>query len=234
MPADDAGNPPPVTASAAESAGARMIYTLGGLGLVCGVLIVAAFQFTLPAIERNKAEALEKAIFEVIPGAKTKSLFEDRAGMLVAAQGNDGSGARYYAGYDQDRHLVGVAVETTGQGFADVLRVIYGYSPQKQAIVGLKVLESHETPGLGSKIETDPRFLNNFEALDVATTKDDARIQNPIALAKRGDKSHPWQVEAITGATISSRAITDILRTSTQVTVPVIRRNLQALERGAS
>jgi electron transport complex protein RnfG len=211
-----------------------MIYTLAGFGLVCGILIVAAFQLTLPAIERNKAQALQKAILEVIPGAKTKSTFEETGGALVPLQAEGGSGPRYYAGYDQDHHLVGVAIETTGQGFADILRILYGYSPQKQAIVGMKVLESHETPGLGTKIETDPRFLANFEALDVTTTGDAAAVQNPLALAKRGEKSHPWQVEAITGATISSRAITDILRTSTQQTVPIIRRNLQALEGGGS
>lgn len=235
MPADDANKNRATTAPAtADGGGPRMVYTLGGLGLVCGILIVAAFQLTLPSIERNKAEALQKAIFEVIPGAKTKSVFEEQSGTLVPAQGGGGSGVRYYAGYDQDHHLVGVAIETTGQGFADVLRVMYGYSPQKSAIVGLKVLDSHETPGLGSKIETDPRFVANFEALDVTTTGDGARIQNPPALAKRGEKSHPWQVEAITGATISSRAIADILRASTQVAVPIIRRNLQALEKGAS
>jgi electron transport complex protein RnfG len=235
MPADEAGKGRPGMAPAlAESAGPRMVYALGGLGLVCGVLIVAAFQLTLPAIDRNKAEALQKAIFEVIPGAKTKSVFEEQGGNLVPVRGDGGSGVRYYAGYDQDHRLVGIAIVTTGQGFADILRVIYGYSPQKSAIVGLKVLDSHETPGLGSKIETDPRFLANFEALDVTTTGDDTGIQNPIALAKRGEKSHSWQVEAITGATISSRAITDILRTSTQLTVPIIKRNLPALERGGS
>lgn len=233
MPADDTGETL-AAAPAPAAAGTRMIYTLGGLGLACGILIVAAFQLTLPPIERNKAAALQKAILEVIPGAKTKSVFEEQGGALVPVQGDGGSGVRYYAGYDQDHHLVGVAIETTGQGFADILRVMYGYSPRKSAIVGLKVLDSHETPGLGSKIETDPRFLANFEALDVTTTGDDAGIQNPLALAKRGEKSHPWQIEAITGATISSRAITDILRTSTQLTVPIIKRSLQALERGAS
>jgi H+/Na+-translocating ferredoxin:NAD+ oxidoreductase subunit G len=235
MPVEDAAKNQPGTAPEPANADSpRMIYTLGGLGLVCGILIVAVFQLTLPAIDRNKAEALQKAIFEVLPGAKTKSVFEERGGALVPAEGGGGSGTHYYAGYDASHHLVGIAVVTTGQGFADVLRVIYGYSPQKRAIVGLKVLDSHETPGLGSKIETDPRFLANFEALDVTTTRDSTSIQNPIVLAKHGEKTHPWQVEAITGATISSRAITDILQTSTQLTVPTINRNLPALERGGS
>ena len=45
-------------------------------------------------------------------------------------------------------------------GYQDVIRILlYGYSPEHQAIVGMRVLESRETPGLGDKIEKDPAFL---------------------------------------------------------------------------
>ncbi|HEX5133200.1 MAG TPA: FMN-binding protein [Candidatus Krumholzibacteria bacterium] len=220
---------PATPAPAAGTSGAKMIMTMGGLGLVCGVLIVAAFQLTLPRIEKNKAAALEKAIFEVIPGATTKTVLSEKDGRLVPASDVPG-GMHYYAGYDDQHHLVGVAVEASGQGFADLLKVLYGYSPDDGAVVGMKVLESHETPGLGSKIESDPSFRANFEALAVRVDDAGTGIRNPVTLAKHGEKTQAWEIEAITGATISSRAVTDILHSSTAHTVPVIMSNLQTLQ----
>ena len=58
-------------------------------------------------------------------------------------------------------------------------------------------------------------------------------IVNPIEMVKEGKKTDPWQVEAITGATVSSRAIATILHNSTAFAVPVIVKNLPALEGGA-
>jgi electron transport complex protein RnfG len=215
--------------TAAGTSGTKMIVTMGTLGLVCAVLIVAVFQLTQPAIERNKAAALERAIFEVIPGATSKTVFAEKDGKLVPAEEAPGA-LRYFAGYDDDHRLVGVAVEASGQGFADIVKLIFGYAPDKGAVVGMKVLESHETPGLGTKIETDPAFRANFEALDATLNASGDGIANPVVLAKNGKKTQPWEIEAITGATISSRAVTSIMHDGTAHTVPIIMNNLQALE----
>jgi electron transport complex protein RnfG len=224
---------PPPPGMPPGTSGKQMIVTMGAIGLVCGTLIVGAFQVTLPAITRNKAKLLEESILGVIPSATSARAFVENGGALAPAADASAPGNRYYAGYDDAHELVGVAVETSGQGFADVVRVIYGYSPQKQAIVGLKVLESHETPGLGTKIETEARFRANFDSLQVSPGVGGDKIENPIALAKRGEKDHPWEVEAITGATISSRAVADMLRASTETAVPIITRNLDVLKGGA-
>jgi electron transport complex protein RnfG len=210
----------------------RMILTMGGIGLAAGILIVMTFQLTFPVIKRNKAVALERAIFDVVPGAETKAAFKLAGDELVLLEGEDETATKFYACYDGDRQLVGVAMEASGQGFQDILRVLYGYSPQCGCVVGLKVLESKETPGLGDKIETDPDFRANFEALDAALNAEKTEISNPIVLVKEGKKTDAWQVEAITGATISSRALASILRESTAVTVPLIAKNLAVLERG--
>lgn len=217
------------TPAVAGTSGTKMIVTMGALGLVCAVLIVAAFQFTLPAIERNKAAALERAIFDVIPNATSKAAFAEKDGVLVPAE-EAPAGQVYYAGYDGEHRLVGVAMEASGQGFADVVKVIYGYAPATGAVVGMKVLETHETPGLGTKIETDPAFRANFEALEVKVDGSGNGIANPIVLVKPGKKTQAWEIEAITGATISSRAVTDILHASTATSVPVIMKNMPALE----
>lgn len=215
------------------TSGSKMIITLGSIGLVCGVLIVGAYQVTLSAITRNKATLLQESIVGVVPEATKTRTFVEKDGVLAPDADPAAPGNRYYAAYNENGELVGVALETSGQGFADVVKVIYGYSPEKQAIVGLKVLESHETPGLGTKVESDARFRANFDSLQVVPTSDFAGVEHSVELAKRGEKEHAWQVEAITGATISSRAIANMLKASADVSVPVIAKNLDVLKGGA-
>jgi electron transport complex protein RnfG len=217
-------------AESGSTSSLRMILTMGGIGLFCGVLIVATFQLTFPTIKVNKRRALEKAIFEVVPGATEKTTFAVVDGRLRRLEGEDDAVVKYYACYGSERELVGVAIGAQGQGFQDILGILYGYSTLKEAVVGVKVLESKETPGLGDKIETDPNFLANFEALEVQLNDDGKTVTHPIELVKRGKKTDAWQVEAITGATISSRAIATILRKSTATSVPIIVDNMSVLE----
>jgi electron transport complex protein RnfG len=205
----------------------HMYRAMVGVGLLCGLIIVSVYELTRPVIEKNKAEALQRAIFQVLPGARSSATFRFDAQERFEKLTGPVEGAELvYAGYDAERNLVGVAVEAQGMGYQDVIRVLYGYDFAQDAVVGIRVLESRETPGLGDKIETDPDFLANFERLAVALTADLAAIANPIAFVKKGEKQHPWQIDGITGATISSKAIASILRGSTAHWVPRIRRNL--------
>jgi len=226
--------PPPAAAVAEDQPGSlRMVLTMGGIGLFCGILIVLSFQLTLPIITVNKARALEKAIFDVIPAATSKVTFKQVGDKLEPLEGDDPIAIKYYAGYNDEGQLVGVALEAAGMGFQDIVSVLYGYSPACKCVVGFKVMASKETPGLGTKIETDPAFLANFEALDVALAPDGTGIANPVILVKPGKKTGMWQVESITGATISSQAIANIFEKSTADRIPVIEKNLAVLEGGA-
>jgi len=203
----------------------HMYRAMVGVGLICGVLIVSAYELTRPVIERNHAEALRRAIFQVLPAARSSSPFRlDEAGGFQSAE--DG-GASIYACYDEERQLVGFAVPAQGMGYQDTIRLLYGYSHTEGAITGIRVLESRETPGLGDKIETDPVFLENFERLDVSLTHDRSAVANPIEYVKPGKKQHPWQIDGITGATISSNAVADILRRSSAQWIPQIEQNLE-------
>ena len=205
----------------------KMIRAMVGIGLLCGLLIVIVYEATLPAIRRNKAEALQRAIFQVLPDARSSMTFRleanDRFAFLT---GEEDEGRLVYAGYDDQRRLVGLAVEASGMGYQDVITVIYGYSFDTDAIVGIRVLASKETPGLGDRIETDDAFLKNFERLDVTLVEDRSAPANPIRAVKHGKKEHAWEVDGITGATISSVAIADMLRDSTTFWIPRIRARL--------
>ena len=209
-----------------------MYRAMVGVGLGCGLLIVAVFQLTRPVIERNEAEALQRAIFQVLPAAQASVAFRrSEQGWRAVAEGESGAGPLVYAAYDAEQRLVGVAVEARQMGYQDVIRLLYGYSPGDEAIVGIRVLESRETPGLGDRIEKDPDFLANFERLDVSLAPDGGSLVHAIEAVKHGEKEQPWQVDGITGATISSVAVANALARSAAHWVPLIERDLDDFRR---
>ena len=53
-----------------------MYRALVGVGMMCGLLIALVYEGTLPIIEKNRAEALEKAVFAVIPGAASRETID--------------------------------------------------------------------------------------------------------------------------------------------------------------
>jgi electron transport complex protein RnfG len=217
-------------ATSTQPSSFKMLRAMVGIGLACALMIVSVYEGTLPRIERLRAEALEKAIFKVIPGTATKkTFFYDAKAGFQPYQNEEGVGQLIHAGYDEAGNLVGVAVEASGLGFADVVRVLYGYDPKEQAVIGFHVLESKETPGLGDKIEKEPHFLANFEALDVSLQEDNDQLKNKVITVKQGQKEQPWQLDGITGATITSRAVGDILGASTEQWVPIIYQHQQSL-----
>ncbi|MFT5384347.1 MAG: electron transport complex protein RnfG, partial [Saprospiraceae bacterium] len=209
----------------------KMLQAMVGIGIICALLIVLTFEGTKPRIEKLRAEALEKAIFKVIPDMVTKRSYQlDQNNSFTEMGSEDKAKQLFYAGYDENGKMVGVAVEASGIGFADVLRVLYGYDPDKEVIVGFYVLESKETPGLGDKIEKDDDFLANFKALDVSLLDDKSALKNKVIPVKHGAKENPWEVDGITGATISSRAIGDIIGSSAEQWVPLIYNNKETFE----
>jgi electron transport complex protein RnfG len=128
-------------------------------------------------------------------------------------------------GYGDSNELVGAVIVAEGMGYQDNIRVLYAYSFDLQAIVGFKVLASKETPGLGDRIETEAHFLANFERLDAGLTADQTALLHPIATVKQGEKTEPWQLDGITGATITSEAIGKILNDSAHQWLPVLERD---------
>lgn len=213
---------------------AKMLVAMVGIGVICAMLIVFTYEGTLPRIERLKAEALEAAVFKVLPGISSTQVFElNPEGKFVSSDGKDRKKTLVYAGYDDSNALKGIAIEASGQGYADIIRILYGYDPATQQVIGFYVLESKETPGLGDKIEKDVGFLSNFKALTLALTNDFAQIKNQVIYVKFGAKTNPWEVEGITGATISTRAIGNIIGESSVTLVPIIYSQLATFEKAS-
>jgi len=207
-----------------------MLRTLGLVAGLSGFLVVLAYQITLPLIEENKRIAIERALFKVIPGAVSRRNFLVTAQGIVPAIDNTGEGTLIYAGYDEQGRLGGVALEAAAQGYQDVIRLLYSFDPACQCIRGIQVLKMAETPGIGDKISKDPVFQENFVELDARLKTDGSALANEIIMVKHATKTEPWQIDAISGATISSRAVARMLNDSAQRMVPKIMADLDRLQ----
>lgn len=207
-----------------------MIRTLGGIAMISGFLVVLVYQYTLPIITENKRRALEQAVYAVLPGTHEQRYFSLGPEGLTPLGKEDLGKANLFAGYDTLGKLYGVALEGAAPGYADIVRTLYGYSPSCECIIGIKVLDSKETPGLGDKVETDKNFLANFEALDARLNADKSAMLHDIKTVKNGSKTQPWQIDAISGATITCKAIGRGLAESTRRNLPLLAKHLDRLE----
>lgn len=207
----------------------NMLRTLGLVATISGLLVVLAYRVTLPMIEHNKQVAIEKALYQVVPGAVQRKDFiviDETVEVLE----NQPGGIILYAGYDQDGQLKGIALEAAAAGYQDIIRILYGYDPYCQCIRGINVLKMAETPGIGDKIIKDPKFQQNFEALEARVHPSGSGLEQAIVPVKHGTKSKAWQIDAISGATISSNAVARMLNDTSQAMVPIIMKNLSLME----
>jgi electron transport complex protein RnfG len=180
----------------------RLVLTLAIAGLVSGVAIIGIYESTLPTITANKARELREAVFKVLPGVSQMQALVYRDGELVVVEKPEKDEPVVYGGYDEQSAFVGYAMPGAGPGFQDTIGLLYGYRPDEKIVVGMEILESRETPGLGDKIYKDAVFVSGFSALSV---------EPEIYAVKKGTKSQPNEIDAITGATISSKAVVRII-----------------------
>jgi electron transport complex protein RnfG len=211
-----------------------LLKVLGIVSAICGVIIVGSYEVTLPAANANRRIALERAVFKVVPGAK--SIVEYRAlptGGIEQAKGEGeapANVAKFYAAYDDAGKLTGIAAEAGAKGYADMVRIMFGYDAACQCITGMSVVSMRETPGIGDKILIDKDFLANFKALDVKLTADLSALAHEVKAVKHGTKTNPWQIDAIAGATVTSRAVGKGINDAAQFLLPKLVPNLEKLK----
>jgi Na+-translocating ferredoxin:NAD+ oxidoreductase subunit G len=181
----------------------RLVATLALAGAMAGILIVGVFQWAEPQILEHRARVLATAADEVLAGPDAvQRLFVLPDGLAPdAPAGMDTARAeKVYLGF-RDGSPVGFAVVGAKPGFQDIVQVIFGYDPATNQVLGMRVLESKETPGLGDKIFKDLRFVRGFEG-----------VLAPIRPVGEGaGTGSPNEAELITGATISARVVVEII-----------------------
>ncbi len=221
-------------AAVPESPTGAMIRTLGLVSAICGLIIVGAYQGTYDAVAANKRIATERAVFKVLPKAKSIEEFFAQAGGGISKVGAGDTAippgaVKFFAAYDEAGKLAGIAAEGVGKGYADNVRIMFGYHPDCQCVVGIGVVSMRETPGIGDKIITDREFLANFTALDVKLKADLSALANEVKAVKHGSKANAWQIDAIAGATITSRAVGKAINDSAQALLPRLVPKLDTL-----
>jgi electron transport complex protein RnfG len=210
-----------------------LIRTLGLVATICGIVIVGVYQITLDRVNANRKLALERQVFKVVPQAhQVIEYFATPAGVEPAGdRATPANAIRFYAGYTTDGKLAGIAAEASSAGYADQVRVLYGYDPEKQVITGIGVVAMRETPGIGDKILTDAAFLRNFQALDVQLAQDMQSLAHAVKTVKHGTKQNPWEIDAISGATVTSKAVGRGINSSAQQLLPRLYPHATALRK---
>jgi electron transport complex protein RnfG len=206
-----AGGPPHT-----EVPAARLVATLALAGALAGLLIVVVFQWAQPRILAYQALVLRQAIEEVLGDpARYETLYVvgDALTPELPAGADSTALDKVYLGFDESDGPVGYAIVGAEAGFQDVIRMIFGYDAVDNRILGMKVLENKETPGLGDKIEKDTVFVAGFR--DAAT---------PVKGVKTGaGTGADEEVDMITGATISSRVVIGIINHRLEALGPALR-----------
>lgn len=204
----------------------KLLAVLGGGGAVAGLLLVVAYLLTIEPIRAHKAQVLAEGVREVLALAPDAP-YEERwwsAGTLVTARpaGAEDSDRIWFA-RGADGTTTGWAVVAEGNGFADKIRLIFGWDPVRGRLLALKVLENKETPGLGDAIGNDPAFRARFA--DRAVTAD-----APLKGVKIDSTPNaPHEVDTITGATVSSRAVIRIVNTAVKRWSPAVAAAKEAV-----
>jgi len=198
----------------------RLIATLAVAGTLAGLLIVMVNQHTKPLIDKYKAEQLQKAVYEVLPGTDrydTYYLVDSALSLTLPEGAKEAEYKRIYVGYDADKQLNGVAMSRGESGFQDVIMIIFGVDPNTGKLKGMKVLDSKETPGLGDKIFKDMEYVSQFFA----------GPDTPLIPVKPGTgKGLPGEIDTITGATISSKKLIEIINHALEEWKPIMDQGI--------
>ena len=174
----------------------RTLVLVSSLGVVLLMLLVYWL------ITVHQTYTLRQQVLQVLPGASQLQHlhYNERTWQPAAMAG--GNLESLYAGYDESGHFVGYAIPAEGPGYQSPIRLIYGYHPNQRLIVGITILDSGETSGWGDKVLKDRDFLANFQSL---------AVDPKLVIVDDGEKNQPNEVDIISGATISSQAIVQIL-----------------------
>lgn len=172
------------------------------IALVCGILLGLAHEVTAEPIEKARQAKTEKAYAAVIPGADTfkkdegfdldqaRSILD--ANELVKVTVNDSIVA--YSGSELQGYILTV---TDSEGYGGDIQFTVGLDPEGK-VTGISFLSISESPGLGMEAQDDPEWKTQYNGKSV----------EQFAVVKNG-ASADNEITAISGATITSKAVTN-------------------------
>jgi electron transport complex protein RnfG len=168
----------------------------------CFGLLIAMTNAALSGrIEQNKAAKLNNLTRALLPGAEVFQPVE----VDIQVRRPDGSTekARIFEVLSNDQQRLGWSFNADGTGFAGPVELVIAVDQDFRKVMGFDVIASSETPGFGDQIKSD-YYRKQYVG---APTE-------PLALVKTGDPTViDNQIVAITGATVSSTAVVEIVNT---------------------
>ena len=166
-----------------------------------GLLIAIASAAWSPRIEQNKIEKLNSLMRDLLPEAGS---FELEAELEIESAKGKKVKSNIYKAISDANTCVGWAFNCKGPGFQDKIELVVAVDKDFERIAGFSVLASNETPGFGDKIKL-PWYRNQFAGAPA----------EKLQLVKTGDvEKIDSEIVAISGATVSSKAVVDIINNS--------------------
>lgn len=178
------------------------------LATVFGTALAGIQSKLSPVIEANKVRETMERIPDLVP-IKPEEMKTVTDGPVVSPrviEVKKNGIKKFYTVYDvagDNGTPAGHVAKASGQGYADKIEVLIGLSAGGDTITGLFVLDQKETPGLGNKIIEKP-WRDQFV---------DQPSDRPLMVVK-GGAGGDYEIDAISGATISSRSVTGIVNTT--------------------
>jgi len=196
----------------------HMAFVLTGISLLVAALLASIYSLTQEPIEASKTAKQQNAIKEVLPSFARldEPVPVEIKGIIFSI----------YKAFDTNQRFVGAAVESSSKnGFNGEIKVIVGFDKEMN-IVNYSILEQKETPGLGTKmvdwfkpaVQTEKSLLEKIFGFEVETMERKSSIigKNPehdmLTVSKDGG-----QIDAITAATITSRAFLEAINAAYEV-----------------
>ncbi|MFH1798565.1 MAG: FMN-binding protein [Candidatus Omnitrophota bacterium] len=180
---------------------AKIITSLAIVGMLSGISLVFVYSYAMPKIQQNVASETEKAVKNIFPALA-----------LIDEEKEEG----LFTIKDKAGKISGYAFLAEGGGYQGTIKLLAGIDRECTVLKGIEIIESQETPGLGAEIVSG-KFRNQFLGLS---------ITRPIEYVKNEKPSKPYQIEAITGATISSRAVVNILNKRIQEIRQIVKEKI--------
>ena len=168
-----------------------MFIVIGAVCLFSGGALSIMYNFTKTQIYENQQKELKDAISKVLPEVKSYKEIKKTETLTI------------YEGTGENEKIIGYAIVGEGNGFQGKIKLIIGIDADLKSFLGMEVLESSETPGLGTKVSDEP-FKTQVKSL---------KLKRDVSIGcVRDEKSKKeTDIQAITGATISSEAVVSVL-----------------------
>ena len=166
---------------------------------LAGAALSVVNNITKPRIEEQKRQAISLALTAALPAAANGVIESDTTSTTI----------QFYRGFCDSlkQQFVGYALLAKENGYSSVIETMVGVDTTG-TIVGLKILRQLETPGLGTKIEEIP----HGDSIAYFQRQFIDKVAEQLIVDKDGGKF----ITSITGATISSRAVTNSIRKGIQ------------------